>query len=66
MDRAKIYYQMAQDELKHADNLHNIAIQEINALKEAIEPPESMLDKWRYAHGYFIEKAAWIKQMLSL
>lgn len=66
MDRAKIYYQMAQDELKHADNLHNIAVQEINALKEAIEPPESMLDKWRDAHGYFVEKAAWVKQMLSL
>lgn len=44
MDRAKIYYQMAQDELKHADNLH----------------------KQRDAHGYFVEKAAWVKQMLAL
>ena len=40
--------------------------EEINDLKEAIEPPESILDKQRDAHGYFVEKAAWVKQMLAL
>lgn len=63
---SKIYYQMSNDELKHADALHTMVVQEIEKLKETITPPQSMIDKWERAHGEYIENAAWVKQMLAM
>ena len=30
------------------------------------EPSEEMLEKWEKAHKEYVEKVAWIKQMLSM
>lgn len=57
---------MANDELTHAMNLHEYAVGEINKLKAVYTPPQDMLDKWDKVHAEYVEKAAWIKQMLTM
>ena len=60
------YKEMATDELKHAGYIHDRAMTEIEELKKVYTPPEEMLQKWESAHREYIEKAAWIKQMLAM
>ena len=60
------YKEMATDELKHALYLHDRAVAEIEELKKVMTPPEEMLQKWESAHREYIEKAAWVKQMLAM
>lgn len=63
---ANRYKEMAQDEMKHAGYLHERVVAEIEELRKVYTPPQDMLDKWESAHKKYIEKAAWIKQMLTL
>ena len=63
---ANRYKEMSTDELKHANYLHERAIGEITELRKVYTPPEEMLQKWESAHREYIEKAAWIKQMLAM
>ena len=63
---ANRYKEMANDELKHADYLHDRAVAEIEDLRKVYTPPQDMLDKWDSDHRKFIEKTAWVKQMLSM
>ena len=63
---ANRYKEMATDELKHAGYIHERAVTEINELREVYTPPQDMLDKWESDHKKYIEKAAWIKQMLAM
>lgn len=63
---ANRYKEMATDELKHADYIHDRAISEIEELKKVYTPPQEMLEKWDADHRKYIEKAAWIKQMLTM
>jgi len=60
------YKSMAEDELKHAGYLHDRVASEIDQLKAVMTPPEDMLDKWNHEHREYIEKAAWVKQMLAM
>lgn len=60
------YKEMATDELKHALYIHDRAVAEIEELKKVMTPPEDMLQRWEHEHREYIEKAAWIKQMLSM
>ena len=63
---ANRYKEMATDELKHADYIHDRAISEIEELKKVYAPPQEMLEQWDADHKKYIEKAAWIKQMLTM
>ena len=63
---SKHFFEMANDELKHADYLHDLAVEEIDELRKVYTPPQDMLDKWESDHKKFIEKTAWIKQMLAM
>lgn len=63
---ANRYKEMANDELKHADYIHDRAVAEIEELRKVYTPPQDMLDKWDSDHRKFIEKTAWVKQMLSM
>ena len=56
MQWANRYKEMANDELKHAGYLHDKATHEI----------EEMEEKWEKCHKNFVEKTAWIKQMLAM
>ena len=61
------YKEMSIQELGHATNLHEFAVQDIEALKSVYpEIPQEMMDKWDHAHIDFVEKAAWIRQMQSM
>ena len=62
---AQKYKSMAEDELSHAMNLHELAVEEIEKLRSVMTPPQDMLDKWNVAHVSYVDKAAWIKQMMS-
>ena len=63
---ANRYREMANDELKHAVYIHERAVEEIEELRKVYTPPEEMLEKWESYHRKFLEKTAWIKQMLAM
>lgn len=63
---ANKYKEMATDELKHSNYLHEIAITEIEELNRVYTPPVEMEEEWDKSHKRYIEKAAWIKQMLAM
>ena len=63
---ARKYEEMAHDELKHAGYLHDRVVEEIEEIRKTYTPPESMMEKWESEHKKYIEKAAWVKQMLSM
>lgn len=66
MSLANKYKEMSNDELKHAMYLHDIAVAEIEELNKVYTPPADMQEKWDKSHKQYVEKAAWIKQMLTL
>ena len=63
---ANRYKEMAQDELKHANYIHERVVGEIEELRKVYTPPEDMMQKWESDHKKYIEKAAWVKQMLTM
>lgn len=63
---ANKFKQLAQDELNHSMIIHDYTVQEIEELKKVYTPPQEMLDKWNKEHQSYVEKSAWIKQMLLL
>lgn len=60
------FQEMAQDELKHANYIHDLAMAEITKLKTVYTPPVEMEEKWTTSHKKYVETAAWIKQMLAM
>lgn len=63
---ANRYKEMSADELKHAGYIHDRTVEEIEELRRVYTPPEEMLEKWNSSHRKYIEKTAWIKQMLAM
>lgn len=66
MQTANRYREMAGDELKHATFIHEWAIEEIDQLSKIYTPPVGMQEKWDKLHREYVEKTAWIKQMLTM
>ena len=62
-DRRK---EMTHDELKHASWIHEKAVKEIEELSKTHTPPPEMLERWKREHKEYVEKAAWIRQMLEM
>lgn len=60
------FHQMADDELRHADMIHQLAIEEIEQLNTVFKAPAEMQDKWDESHKKYVEKAAWVRQMLNM
>lgn len=66
-ERYAKYRQMATDELNHAMIVHDIAVQDIEQLKAVYpEIPSEMMEEWEKSHKHYVEKVAWVKQMLSM
>ena len=57
---------IANDELRHASIIHEIAVQEIATVRKIFTPPVEMEEKWTKTHREYTERAAWIKQMLAM
>ena len=60
------FKEMANDEIKHAGYLHDLAMQEIETLSKVYTPPFEMQKKWDEKHKEYVENSAWVKQMLTL
>lgn len=63
---ANRYKEMANDELKHAMYIHEWAVAEISQIEKIYTAPVEMIEKWEKAHKEYVEKTAWIRQMLSM
>ena len=66
MQKASRYKEMAEDELKHAMYIHEWAVREVEQISTVYTPPVEMMEKWEKAHKEYVEKVAWIKQMLTM
>jgi hypothetical protein len=66
MSKANRYKEMANDELKHAMYQHEWAVQSIEEISKVFKAPAEMEEKWVKAHKEYVEKVAWIKQMLAM
>lgn len=66
MARANRYKEMAHDELKHASYLHEWAVAEIDTVSKVYKPPVEMEEAWEHAHKTYVERVAWVKQMLAM
>ena len=60
------YKTMAEQELLHASYIHDRIVAEITELRKVYTPPEEMMEKWEHEHREYIEKVAWVKQMLAM
>lgn len=60
------YKEMANDELKHAMYEHEMAVKEIEEISKVYTPPAEMQKVWDEAHKKYVERAAWVKQMLAM
>lgn len=66
INNANKYKEMANDELKHASYIHEIAVAEISQVEKIYTAPVEMQEKWGKSHKEYVEKSAWIRQMLSM
>lgn len=62
---AKMYYEMANDEMRHAMNIHGLAVKAVEEARKVNTPPQYMLDMWNEKHDYYMEEVAKIKYMLA-
>ena len=60
------YKEMANDELKHANYLHDKVVMDIDTLSKVYTPPTEMMDKWEHDHKQYVEKSAFVKQILTM
>ena len=66
MNWANKFKEMANAELQHGLIIHDYLIQEINKLKTVYQAPVEMQEIWDKKHEKYIERVAWIKQMLTM
>lgn len=55
---------MSEQELGHATYLHDMAVEKITEIEKHYQPTVKMEEKWEHEHKEYVEKTAWIKQML--
>lgn len=65
-NRANRYKEMANDELKHATYIHDMTVEDIEELRKVFKPTVEMQETWDKSHVKYVEKVAWIKQMLAM
>lgn len=57
---------LAEDELRHAMTIHDVAVKDIEELKKVYTPPVEMEEAWEKSHKMYIERAAKIKTMIAM
>lgn len=63
---ANRFKQMSNDELNHANYIHELAVKTIDSISKVYAAPLEMQEKWDKCHEKYVEKASQIKQMLTL
>lgn len=59
-------HEASMDELKHAGWVHEEIVTTIDELSKVYVPPVEMQEIWDERHKNYVQKVAWIKQMLSM
>lgn len=60
------FKEMANDELKHATYLHDMAVRAIQEISKVYTAPVEMQEAWEKSHKSFVERVAWVKKMLEM
>lgn len=60
------YKTMAEDELRHALNFRELITQSMDKIKAVYTPPIELIESVEKSNSYYVEKVAWIKQMLAM
>ena len=63
---ANRYREMANDELKHAGYLHEMAVAQIKSIEKTFTPTVEMEEKWTLAHKKYVEEVASIRKILDM
>ena len=63
---ANRFHSMAEDELNHAEVIHQLAMEEIEELNKVFQAPVEIEEAWKKSHKEYVEKAAWVRQMLAM
>ena len=63
---ARVYADMAEQELTHANKLHDFVVKFINEVRRTKEPPAYMLEVWEEEHKEIIEEVAQTKAMIAM
>ena len=64
---SKMYYEMAKDEQRHMEKLHDQAEKKIKETRDKFgEPPQKMLNKWEDLHRKLIADAAEARMYMEL
>lgn len=66
MSSANRYKEMANDELKHLNYIHEWAVKKVEEISKIYTAPVEMQEKWDKSHRIYVEQAAFVKQMLAL
>jgi len=62
-----MYYEMAKEEQKHMQRLHDQAEKKIRETREAMgEPPQKMLNKWEDKHRKLMAQEAEARMYIEL
>ena len=65
-DLARVYAEMAEQELSHANKLHDYVVKFISRAREMGEPPRYMLEMWEEEHREIIEEVAKTKAIIAM
>ena len=63
--RAMKYKEMANDELRHAQYIHDFAMQDVEAVKKVHTLSVEDESAWEHAHKHFAECTAMVRMMLG-
>lgn len=63
---ARKWQEFAQDELKHAMGIHDMAVAEVKRLEGVYEPTVEMREAWEKSHKEYVEQTAKVKMMLAM
>lgn len=61
----KVYFELANDEIKHAMSIHGLVVKLIEETRKTVTPPQYMLDMWNEEHEEYMEEMAKVKYMLA-
>lgn len=60
------FQNMSRQEIEHATIIRDYAAKKIESLRTVYIMPERMASEWEKASAEYIERVAWIKQMLNM
>ncbi len=65
-ERSKTYKEMAEDEIRHANAIHEIAAEDIERISRVYKPTPEMKEKWTKCHEEYVEKMSWLESMIEM